>query len=90
VGAAERIVRDRAADSLEEITGLDIRQMFGGFGFYVNGLLVAAAWDGAFKLRYRENGHWVYRPVDDSVVDEPATLVALVRERAHGLSLSNT
>jgi hypothetical protein len=86
VGAAERLVRDRAADSLGEIAGLDVRQMFGGFGFYVDGLLVAAAWDAAFRLRHRENGHWVYKPVDDSVIDEPSTLVSLVRARVEELS----
>lgn len=58
LGAAEE-VRDRTADSLAEIPGLDIRRMFSGYGFYVDGLLVAAAWGDAFKLRYQENGHWV-------------------------------
>lgn len=86
VGAAERLVRDRAADSLAEVARLELRQMFGGFGFYVDGLLVAAAWDGAFRLRYREDGHWVYKPVDDSVIDEPSILVSLVRDRAEKLS----
>jgi hypothetical protein len=76
----------RAADSLVEIERLDVRRLFGGFGFYIDGLLVAAAWDGAFRLRYREDGHWVYRPVDDSAIDEPSVLVARVRDRAAKLS----
>jgi hypothetical protein len=86
VGAAEVEIRDRAADSLVEIERLDVRRLFGGFGFYIDGLLVAAAWDGAFRLRYREDGHWVYRPVDDSAIDEPSVLVAQVRDRAAKLS----
>jgi hypothetical protein len=86
MGAVERLIRDRAADSLEEIARLDVRQMFSGFGFYIDGLLVAAAWDGAFRLRHRENGHWVYKAVHDSVIDDPVTLVSLVRDRAEKLS----
>jgi hypothetical protein len=86
MGAVEVEIRDRATDALAEIDRLDVRRMFGGFGFYVDGLLVAAAWEGAFRLRYREDGHWVYKPVDSAAVDEPSLLVDLVRERAARLS----
>ncbi len=86
VGVSEAAIRDRAADSLAEIEHLDVRRMFSGFGFYIDGLLVAAAWDGAFRLRHHKNSAWVYEAVDDSVIDDPATLVSLVLERAQALS----
>jgi hypothetical protein len=86
MGAVEVEIRDRAAETLAEIERLDVRRMFGGFGFYVDGLLVAAAWEGAFRLRYREDGHWVYRTVDGSAIDDPSLLVGLVRDRAAQLS----
>jgi hypothetical protein len=86
MGVVERRIMDRAVDSLGEIARLDVRQMFSGFGLYVDARLVAAAWDGAFRLRYRENGHWVYKQVDHSVVDEPSLLVPLVRDRAAALA----
>ena len=60
--------------------------MFSGFGFYIDGLLVAAAWDGAFRLRYREGGRWNCRPVEPATLDDPMVLVALVRERAEHLA----
>ena len=60
--------------------------MFSGYGFYIDGLLVAAAWDGAFRLRHHEHGAWIYKAVDDSVIDDPPILVELVRERARMLS----
>lgn len=82
MGAVEVEIRDRGADSLVEIERLDVRRLLGGFGFYIDGLLVAAAWDGAFRLRYREDGRWFYRPVDDSAIDESSILVARVRDRA--------
>lgn len=85
MGLVERGIRDRAAESLVEIPDLDVRAMFSGFGFYVDGLLVAAAWDGAFRLRYREDGHWRYKAVDDAAVDDPRVLVPLVLARAAGL-----
>jgi hypothetical protein len=44
VGTVERAIRDRVADTRAEIEHLDIRPMFNGFGFYVDGL-VAAAWE---------------------------------------------
>jgi hypothetical protein len=79
-------MRDRAADSLAEIEHLDVRPMFSGFGFYVDGLLVAAAWEEAFRLRHRRDGHWVYEAVADEVVDDPEVLVPLVRQRIAMLS----
>jgi Regulator of competence-specific genes len=86
VSATEAAIRDRAADSLAEVEHLEVRRMFSGFGFYVDGLLVAAAWDGAFRLRHHERGSWVYKAVDDSTIDEPAELVGLFRDRALVLS----
>ncbi len=82
MGIVEREIRDRATDSLAEMTKLDVRPMFSGFGFYDDGLLVAAAWDGAFQLRYREGDRWKYRPVDPAAIDDPVALVELVRERS--------
>lgn len=86
VGDVERDLRDRAEDSLAELDRLEVHRLFSGFGFYLDGLLVAAAWNGAFRLRHREDGHWVYKAVEDSVVDDPAALAALVRGRAEELS----
>lgn len=86
MGVVERAIRDRAAETLVEIPDLEVRSMFSGFGFYIDGLLVAAAWDGAFRLRYREGGHWRYKAVDDTAVDDSRVLVPLVRERAEQLS----
>ncbi len=86
VGIAERQIRDRAEDSLAEMPSLDVRPVFSGFGFYLDGILVAAAWEGAFRLRYREDGRWIYRPVEPATLDNPMALVALVRERAHHLA----
>ena len=82
----EREIRDRAIDALGEVAGLDVRPMFSGYGFYINGLLVAAAWDGAFQLRYREGGRWVYRPVDGQALTDSDQLVDLIRQRADDLS----
>lgn len=86
MGAAEREVRDRAADTLEEIEHLQIRPMFSGFGFYIDGILVAAAWEGRFQLRHHVESRWIYEPVPDLVIDDPAFLVPLVRERAADLA----
>lgn len=86
MGAVEREIRDRAGDSLAEIADLEIRSLFSGFGFYVDGMLVAAAWDGAFRLRHREDGHWRYRAVVDESVDDPAALVPLVLARQRALA----
>jgi hypothetical protein len=86
VGHDERAIRDRAVETLLEIPDLQVRAMFSGFGFYIDGLLVAAAWHGDFCLRYREDGHWRYKAVDDAIVDDPYVLVPLVRERAEALA----
>jgi TfoX/Sxy family transcriptional regulator of competence genes len=86
MGFVERAIRDRAAESLMEIPDLDVRAMFSGFGFYIDGLLVAAAWDGAFRLRYRQHDHWRYKAVDDATVDDPRLLVPLVLARAEQLT----
>ncbi|OFE15950.1 hypothetical protein BA895_05500 [Humibacillus sp. DSM 29435] len=86
MGILEREIRDRAIDSLAEMPRLDVRPIFSGFGFYDDGLLVAAAWDGAFQLRYLEDGHWKYRPVDPATLDDPVALVGLVRERGAQLA----
>jgi hypothetical protein len=86
VGAVERAIRDRVAVTLAEIDRLEIRPMFSGFGVYVDGLLVAAAWEEAFRLRHREDRRWVYQPVADALLDDPDALVPLVRERIAALS----
>jgi TfoX/Sxy family transcriptional regulator of competence genes len=54
--------------------------MFSGWGFYCQGLLFAAAWDGAFRFRSRQDGRWVYQPVEASMLDEPDLLVKAARE----------
>jgi hypothetical protein len=86
VGTVERAIRDRVADTLAEIEHLDIRPMFSGFGIYVDGLLVAAAWDQAFRLRHRVHGRWIYEPVEESLIDDPRLLVPLVLRRFEALS----
>lgn len=86
MGASERAVRDRVSDTLAEVGRLDVRPMFSGFGFYVDGLLVAAAWDGAFRLRHREHGRWIYKAVHDGLLDDPESLVPLVMDRLSALS----
>lgn len=68
MGRTEAAIRDRAADALPEFEHLEVRRMFSGFGFYINGLLVAAAWDGAFRLRHHDHGAWVYKAVDESAI----------------------
>lgn len=86
----EREIRDRASETLIEMRELEVRRMFSGFGFYLNGLLVAAAWDGAFRLRYREGNRWVYKAVPEGAVDDPGVLVPLVRERAQRLRVGES
>ncbi|MGH3498764.1 MAG: hypothetical protein ACRDP1_14980 [Nocardioidaceae bacterium] len=90
MGAIERDLSGRAAESLVEIADLEVRPMFSGFGFYVGDLLTAAAWDGAFRLRHREDGRWIYRPVANSALDDPSLLVPLVRDRAAQLRLETS
>lgn len=82
MGAVERDIRDRAVESLAEMTNLDVRPMFSGFGFYLDGLLVAAAWDGAFRLRHRRERHWIYEPVDTETLEDPSLLVPMVQRQA--------
>jgi hypothetical protein len=86
VGTVERAIRDRVAVTLAEIEHLDIRPMFNGFGFYVDGLLVAAAWENAFRLRHREHGRWIYEPVEEALLADPHLLVPMVRRRVEALS----
>ena len=86
MGPIERQIRDDAAESLVEIAELDIRPMFSGYGFYIDGLLVAAAWDEAFRLRFRENGRWIYKPVEPAIVTNPEILMKLVQDRTANLS----
>lgn len=86
MGAAELRLRDRVADTLAEIEHLHVRPIFSGFGFYVDGLLVAAAWDGAFRLRHRTRGHWIYEPVDEALLDNAELLVPLIHRRIAALS----
>lgn len=86
VGTVERAIADRAQDSLAELSHLEVRPLFSGFGFHVDGVLVAAAWEGAFRLRHHEGSRWIYHPVDDALVDDPGRLVPLVRERAAALA----
>ena len=86
VGTAARGVRDRAAGTLEEIEHLEIRPMFSGFGFYIDGILIGAAWEGHFQLRYHVEPRSIYEPVPDLLIDDPALLVPLVRDRAANLA----
>ncbi|HLH99255.1 MAG TPA: hypothetical protein VKV06_00610 [Acidimicrobiales bacterium] len=82
MGSVERAIADRAAESLAELAHLEVRPLFSGFGFHVDGVLVAAAWEGAFRLRHHEGSRWIYHEVDDALVDDPDRLVPLVRQRA--------
>jgi len=79
VGEAENEIRIDAEDALGAIEGLDVRRMFSGWGFYQRGLLFAAAWDGEFRFRTRQDGHWVYEPVDRELLDRPDDLVRAAR-----------
>jgi TfoX/Sxy family transcriptional regulator of competence genes len=53
--------------------------MFSGWGFYQRGLLFAAAWEGEFRFRTRQGGHWVYEAVDRELLDRPDELVSAAR-----------
>ena len=88
MGEAENEIRIDAEDALGEIEGLEVRRMFSGWGFYQRGLLFAAAWDGEFRWRTRQDRHWVYEAVDRELLDRPDDLVSAAREiiarlRAH-------
>lgn len=75
VGAVEDEIRLKAEDALAELPGLDVRRMFTGWGFYRNGLLFAAAWEGEFRFRTRQDDHWIYEPVDRRLLRDAAALV---------------
>jgi hypothetical protein len=79
VGQAEDEIRIDAEDALGAIDGLDVRRMFSGWGFYQRGLLFAAAWEGEFRFRTRQGGHWVYEAVDRELLDRPDALARAAR-----------
>ncbi len=89
---AEDQIRLAAEEALAWLPGLEVRRMFGGWGFYCDGLLFAAAWKGAFRFRWRRENHWMYDAVDPALIeDEPAfreavltVLEGLRREPAAG------
>jgi hypothetical protein len=80
VGQAEDEIRLDAQHALGGIDALDVRRMFSGWGFYSHGLLFAAAWEGEFRFRTRQDGHWVYEVVDPALLDQPDDLVRAARE----------
>ena len=79
MGQAEDEIRIDAEDALGPIGGLEVRRMFSGWGFYQRGLLFAAAWEGEFRFRTRQGGHWVYEAVDRELLDRPDELVHAAR-----------
>jgi hypothetical protein len=79
VGQAEDEIRIDAEDALGALDGLDVRRMFNGWGFYHRGLLFAAAWDGEFRFRSRQDGRWKYQPVDRDLLNRPEDLVTAAR-----------
>jgi TfoX/Sxy family transcriptional regulator of competence genes len=79
VGWAEDEIRIDAEDALGAIEGLEVRRVFSGWGFYQHGLLFAAAWEGEFRFRTRQGGHWVYEAVDREMLDRPDELVSAAR-----------
>jgi TfoX/Sxy family transcriptional regulator of competence genes len=79
VGQAEDEIRIDAEDALGAIEGLEVRRMFSGWGFYQRGLLFAAAWEGEFRFRTRQRGHWVYEAVDRELLGRPDELVSAAR-----------
>jgi TfoX/Sxy family transcriptional regulator of competence genes len=80
VGRAEDEIRIDAEDALGAIEGLEVRRVFSGWGFYERGLLFAAAWEGEFRFRTRQGGHWVYEAVDRELLARPDELVSTARE----------
>jgi TfoX/Sxy family transcriptional regulator of competence genes len=80
VGRAEDEIRVDAEDALGAVEGLEVRRVFSGWGFYQRGLLFAAAWEGKFRFRTRQNRHWVYEAVDPELLDRPDELVSLARQ----------
>lgn len=79
MGQAEDEIRIDAEDALGAIEGLEVRRMFSGWGFYRRGLLFAAAWEGEFRFRTRQGGHWVYEAVSRELLDHPDELVSAAR-----------
>jgi hypothetical protein len=79
VGHAEDEIRLDAEEALGGIDALDVRRMFSGWGFYSRGLLFGAAWEGEFRFRTRQGGHWVYEIVDRQLLDQPEDLVRAAR-----------
>jgi len=76
MGQIEDELRIDAEDALGGLEGLEVRRMFSGWGFYRRGLLFAACWDDEFRWRTRQDDHWVYEPVDRSLLDKPDELMA--------------
>ena len=56
MGQAVDEIRVDAEDALGDIDGLEVRRMFGGWGFCQRGLLFGAAWEGEFRFRTRQEG----------------------------------
>lgn len=79
MGQVEDEIRVDAEDALGALDGLDVRRMFSGWGFYRRGLLFAAAWDGEFRFRSRQDGHWVYEAASRELLDQPDQLLAAAR-----------
>jgi len=79
VGRAEDEIRVDAQDALGALEGLEVRRVFSGWGFYQRGLLFAAAWEGEFRFRTRQGGHWVYEAVDHELLGRPDELVGAAR-----------
>ena len=79
MGRAEDEIRIDAEDALGAIEGLEVRRMFGGWGFYRHGLLFAAAWEGEFRFRTRQGRRWIYEAVDRELLDRPDEIVGLAR-----------
>lgn len=79
MGQAEDEIRIDAEDALGAIDGLEVRRMFSGWGFYQRGLLFAAAWEGEFRFRTRQDGRWIYEAVDRKALHRPDELVLAAR-----------
>jgi TfoX/Sxy family transcriptional regulator of competence genes len=79
VGRAEDEIRIDAEDALGAIEDLEVRRVFSGWGFYQRGLLFAAAWEGGFRFRTRQDRHWIYEAVDRELLGRPDELVSLAR-----------
>ena len=80
MGQAEDEIRIDAEDALGAIEGLEVRRVFSGWGFYRRGLLFAAAWEGEFRFRTRQGGHWIYEVADRELLGHPEELVSAARE----------